>query len=62
MCIRDRDIPFIGYNYIIVDEIHDILDKGVIEVLDHLASMTNCGLSTGRYLVLDVYKRQVVLP
>lgn len=45
------DIPFIGYNYIIVDEIHDILDKGVIEVLDHLASMTNCGLSKGRYLV-----------
>ena len=45
------DISFGGYNYIIVDEIHDILDKGIIEVLDNLSSSTKNGLSKGRYLV-----------
>ena len=45
------DLSFIGYNYIIVDEIHDILDKGIIEVLDNLSSATKNGLSNGRYLV-----------
>ena len=45
------DISFSGYNYIIVDEIHDILDKGIIEVLDNLSSATKNGLSKGRYLV-----------
>lgn len=45
------DTSFSGYNYIIVDEIHDILDKGIIEVLDNLSSYTKNGLSKGRYLV-----------
>ena len=45
------DLSFSGYNYIIVDEIHDILDKGVIEVLDNLSTTTKNGLSNGRYLV-----------
>lgn len=45
------DLSFSGYNYIIVDEIHDILDKGIIEVLDNLSTTTKNGLSNGRYLV-----------
>lgn len=45
------DPTFTAYNYIIVDEIHDILDKGVIEILDKLSSTTRSGLSSGRYLV-----------
>lgn len=45
------DLSFTGYNYIIVDEIHDILDKGIIEVLDNLSTTTKNGLSNGRYLV-----------
>ena len=45
------DISFSGYNYIIVDEIHDILDKGIIEVLDNLSTSTKDGLANGRYLV-----------
>ena len=45
------DIAYSGYNYIIVDEIHDILDKGVIEILDNLSSTAKNGLTNGRFLV-----------
>ncbi len=45
------DFSFCEYNYIVVDEIHDILDKGIIEVLDNLSTTTKNGLSNGRYLV-----------
>lgn len=45
------DIVFSGYNYIIVDEIHDILDKGIIEILDNLSSTAKSGLTNGRFLV-----------
>lgn len=45
------DLSFTGYNYIIVDEIHDILDKGIIEIIDNLSTTTKNGLSNGRYLV-----------
>ena len=45
------DIAYSGYNYIIVDEIHDILDKGIIEILDNLSSTAKNGLTNGRFLV-----------
>lgn len=45
------DSSYIEYSYIIVDEIHDILDKGVIEILEHLSSSTGSGLKKGRFLV-----------
>ena len=45
------DISFMGYSYIVVDEIHDILDKGILDVLDSLSSSNKRGLTNGRYLV-----------
>ena len=39
------------YSYIIIDEIHDTLDKGAIEILDTLSSIGESGLAEGRFLV-----------
>lgn len=40
-----------NYSYIIIDEIHDMLDIGAIDILDCLSSIDNNGLKTGRFLV-----------
>ncbi|MBP5421731.1 MAG: NERD domain-containing protein [Paludibacteraceae bacterium] len=48
--IRERP-DFIPYDYVIIDEAQDILDKGAIQLLDALTSVTNDGISTGRYLI-----------
>jgi len=42
---------FVPYDYIVIDEAQDVLDKGAIPLLDALASITKDGVSTGRYLV-----------
>lgn len=39
-----------NYSYIIIDELHDTLDLGAIEVIDVLASISGSGLKDGRYL------------
>ena len=39
------------YAYIIIDEIHDTLDKGAIEVLELLSSIGDAGLKEGRFMV-----------
>ena len=38
------------YDYVIADEVHDVLDKGVDVLLDELSSIIDDGLQTGRYL------------
>ena len=48
--IRNTD-GFIPYDYIIVDEAQDVLDKGAIPLLNSMTSVVQNGLSTGRYLV-----------
>ncbi len=48
--VRERR-DFIPYDYIIIDEAQDVLDKGAITLLDALTSVTKEGVSTGRYLV-----------
>lgn len=48
--VRERN-DFVPYDYIIIDEAQDVLDKGVIPLLDALTSVTKNGISTGRYLV-----------
>ena len=40
-----------NYSYIIIDELHDTLDLGAIEILDALSCISGNGLSDGRYLV-----------
>lgn len=57
---------FVPYDYIIIDEAQDVLDKGAIQVLDSLSSVTQSGISTGRYLVFydteqgyDSQRRQI---
>jgi DNA helicase IV len=42
---------FVPYDYIVIDEAQDVLDKGAIHLLDAFASITKDGVSTGRYLV-----------
>ncbi len=42
---------FVPYDYIVIDEAQDVLDKGAIPLLDALTSVTKDGVSTGRYLV-----------
>lgn len=42
---------FTPYDYIIVDEGQDILDKGAIEVFNNLSSITRNGLQNGRYML-----------
>ena len=48
--VRVQD-DFVPYDYIIIDETQDVLDKGAIPLLDALTSVKNDGVSTGRYLV-----------
>ena len=48
--VRERN-DFVPYDYIIIDEAQDVLDKGAIPLLDALPSVTRNGVSTGRYLV-----------
>lgn len=42
---------FIPYDYIIIDEAQDVLDKGALVPLNYLTSITQDGISSGRYLV-----------
>ena len=46
-----NSVKNVNYSYIIVDELHDTLDIGAIEIIDVLASITGNGLKEGRYLV-----------
>ena len=47
-----RSLPdFLPYDYIIVDEAQDTLDKGVSYLINGLSSVTADGIKTGRYLV-----------
>lgn len=48
--IREKE-GFTPYDYVIIDEAQDVLDKGAIPLLNSLTSVTHDGLSTGRYLV-----------
>lgn len=58
---REMD-GFVPYDYIVIDEAQDVLDKGAIPLLDALTSVTKDGVSTGRYLVFfdteQGYKRE----
>lgn len=42
---------FVPYDYIIIDEAQDVLDKGAVQLLESLTSVTHDGISSGRYLV-----------
>lgn len=42
---------FVPYDYVVIDEAQDVLDKGAISLLNALTSVTKDGISTGRYLV-----------
>lgn len=42
---------FVPYDYVVIDEAQDVLDKGAIPLLNALTSVTKDGISTGRYLV-----------
>ena len=47
-----RALPdFYPYDYIIIDEAQDTLDKGVSHIINGLSSITSDGIRTGRYLV-----------
>lgn len=47
-----RSLPdFHPYDYIIVDEAQDTLDKGVSHIINGLSAVTADGIATGRYLV-----------
>lgn len=48
--VRDRE-DFTPYDYIIIDEAQDVLDKGAIPLLNALTSVKRDGISSGRYLV-----------
>lgn len=48
--VREQN-DFVPYDYIVIDEAQDVLDKGAIPLLDALTSVTKDGVSTGRYLV-----------
>ena len=48
--VREQE-EFVPYDYIIIDEAQDVLDKGAIPLIDALTSVTKDGVSTGRYLV-----------
>lgn len=47
---RKRD-EFLPFDYIIIDEAQDILDKGVLEILNNLTSITDNGLTNGRFIM-----------
>jgi SepF-like predicted cell division protein (DUF552 family) len=40
-----------NYSYIIIDEIHDSLDRGALEILKELSAINSNGLTNGRYMV-----------
>lgn len=48
--VREQN-DFVPYDYIVIDEAQDVLDKGAIPLLDALTSVTKDGVSSGRYLV-----------
>lgn len=57
---------FLPYDYIIIDEAQDVLDKGAIQLLNTMTSISSDGISTGRYLVFydteqgyDSHSRQI---
>lgn len=52
LILKLRGLPgFHPYDYIIVDEAQDILDKGVSHIINGLSAITADGIETGRYLV-----------
>lgn len=48
--IREQS-NFVPYDYIVIDEAQDVLDKGAISLLNAFTSVTKDGVATGRYLV-----------
>lgn len=48
--IREME-GFTPYDYVVIDEAQDILDKGAIHLLNSLTSVTKDGISSGRYIV-----------
>lgn len=40
-----------NYSYIIIDELHDSLDRGALEILKELSAINANGLTNGRYMV-----------
>ena len=42
---------FTPFDYVVIDEAQDVLDKGAIPLLNSLTSVTHNGVSSGRYLV-----------
>lgn len=48
--IREQT-DFVPYDYIIIDEAQDVLDKGAVQLLNSLTAVTHDGISSGRYLV-----------
>lgn len=48
--IRENS-DFLPYDYIIIDEAQDVLDKGAVQLLNTMTSISSDGISTGRYLV-----------
>ena len=48
--IRGKE-DFTPYDYVVIDEAQDVLDKGAIPLLNSLTSVTRDGVSNGRYLV-----------
>jgi hypothetical protein len=47
---REQD-GFIPFDYIVIDEAQDILDKGIIELIDSLCSITEDGVRAGKYIM-----------
>ena len=41
--VRQQD-DFVPYDYVIIDEAQDVLDKGAIQILNSLSSATQAGL------------------
>lgn len=48
--VRHKE-DFTPYDYVIIDEAQDVLDKGAISLLNSLTSVSRDGVSSGRYLV-----------
>lgn len=52
MLLKFKSSPlYPNYSYIIIDEVHDMLDIGAIEILDCLSAIDDNGIQTGRFLV-----------
>ena len=52
MLLKFKSSPlYPNYSYIIIDEVHDMLDIGAIEILDCLSAIDDHGIQTGRFLV-----------